>query len=124
MTVAMGIPPRCFLRRRSFQGEPGVNPRRRFDAATRNHPHLACTSNPSTGRKLEPNRTVQKNAGKRAVFDLGAGARRTLQEDARRHRRLVSAQENGSVSVAHISAKTCCDVRETGEIVTADPAFV
>ena len=42
-------------------------------AAPRNHSHLARTSNPSTRRKLGPNRKVQKNAVKRAVFDLGAG---------------------------------------------------
>src|SRR4029450_10039524 len=79
-------PPRCCLRRRSFRGEPGVNPRRRFNAATRNHPHLACTSNPSTTRKLEPNRRAQKNAGKRVVFGLGAGGRRTPQKVALRFR--------------------------------------
>jgi hypothetical protein len=60
---------------RSFRGDTGVTPRRRFSAATRNHPHRACTSNPSTEKKLEPNRRVQKSAGKRAVSGLGAGVR-------------------------------------------------
>jgi hypothetical protein len=50
-------------------GEPGVNPRRRFDAPPRNLPHLARTSNPSIERKLETNWKMQKNAGKRVVFD-------------------------------------------------------
>jgi hypothetical protein len=57
------------------RGNPGVTSRRRFDAATRDHRHLACTPNPSTSRELGPNRKAQKNAGKRVVFDLGAGGR-------------------------------------------------
>jgi hypothetical protein len=56
-------------------GEPGVTPRRRFDAATRNHSHRALTSNPSTGRELRPNRRMQKIAGKRVIYGLGAGGR-------------------------------------------------
>ena len=56
-------------------GEPGVTPRRRFDAATRNHSHRALTSNPSTGRELRPNRRMQKIAGKRVDYGLGAGGR-------------------------------------------------
>ena len=31
----------CFVCRRSFRSDTGVTPRRRFDAATRNHSHLA-----------------------------------------------------------------------------------
>src|SRR5262245_6609633 len=65
-----------FFAQEVVRGEPRVNPRRRFTAAPRNHSHLERTSNPSTGRKLGPNRRVQKNAGKRAVFGLGAGGRR------------------------------------------------
>src|SRR5687767_13003562 len=57
-------------------GEPGVNPRRRFDAPPRTLPHLARTSNPSIESKLATNRKTQKNAGKRMVFGLGAGGQR------------------------------------------------
>jgi hypothetical protein len=86
-----------FFAQEVVRGEPRVNPRRRFTAATRNHPHLACTSNPSIGRNLEPNRRVQKNAGKRAVFDLGAGARRKVQEAASVAEVLSEISRNDSV---------------------------
>ena len=76
-----------FFAQEVVRGEPRANPRRRFTAATRNHSHLARTSNPSTGRKLEPNRKVQKKAGNRAVFDLGARGRwfKSSRPDHRTH---------------------------------------
>ncbi len=70
-----GFLPSRDSRAEDYRGDTGVTPRRRFDAATRNHSHRAHTSNASTSRELEPNRRVRKIAGKRAVSSLGAGGR-------------------------------------------------
>src|SRR5689334_12757690 len=99
-----------FFPQEVVRGEPRVNPRRRFTAATRNHSHLARTSNPSTGRKLGPNRRVQKNAGKRAVFDLGAGGRWTLPEVAL-PRRFTSDFDPESETLVYVFPLTSCVTR-------------
>jgi hypothetical protein len=54
----------------------------------RNHPHRTCTSNASTSKELRTNRRAQKNAGKRAVSNLGAGGRWPAEASVDRRGRL------------------------------------
>jgi hypothetical protein len=96
-------------------GDTGVTPRQRFDAATRNHPHRARTSNASTRRELRTNRRAQKNAGKRAVSNSGAGGRGTCQELASCRRQVVNDLENGSANVACPTPLTHRYPRSDGE---------